>query len=490
MGFLKDKSLFVLMGILLVIFILLAVGLYSHYNAMNGSPKISEYDAIKIANEQCKGVQVNQSSAILFNMSINGTNVSAWNVAIFGYWNGTVDPGHIFKGSVIVDASTGEVIDTRLPQQSDNHTYIPSGEYLAYIQAPNLTQEDEDRALQIASGSDLYKEYIGYPHWNFTYMWAYPYNGNVYMSTGINEYSNNSTTGQLGFIIDIKNNSIVSSDFNDYKAIHFINGMVTGIPPQDLTIMGQLYDAGRPVTSLLDEGFIQTGIVQNHTYDIGGGAYWSNDEYPLAIPFGNNSYSLGHVFKSGDYKDAWFVEGRPFWFRFEKWDNITHTVVRYESNEQYLYNGQPINIDLATDMHIVAHPYTADASFLIGLPDNETKNLMYDFPGSDSQSIIPGLISPGQIYPDEFRDGAIQYNDHGVPIGTLFSIGYSQNPAIDNSTVRPIGPQQLSSVSGEEYMQEYQYNTIDGKTHTSYVGISGRSGPMRLNIDGIATEWI
>lgn len=388
---------------------------------------------------------------------------------------------------VVVVASTGKISTTRLSLPSDNFTYTPSSVYLAWANAPNLTQEDKDKALQIASTSDLYKEYIGSSNWTFSYQWNYPYDGNVYMSTTVNPNSNNS--GILGFIVDIKNNSMVSSHFNDFLAIHFNNGKVTVIPPQNLTIMGLLYDAGKPVTSLLSEGFVQSGIMQNHSYNINSATDWSNDEYPLSLPFGNNSYSVGYAFAKQGYSEPWFNIGQPFWFRFEKWDNNTHTVVRYESNKQYMYNGQPINIDFAKDIHLVSHPYSADASYLIGLPDNDIKGLRYDFP-ADEGGVIPSELYPGQIYPGEFRNGVIHYNDYGVPDGTIFCIDiYGLSSSVDNSTIRPIGPEMLSSVSGDDYMQEYQYQTIDGKTHTSYVGISGRHGPLRLNIDDMATEF-
>lgn len=259
-------------------------------------------------------------------------------------------------------------------------------------------------------------------------------------------------------------------------------------PPDDITIMGQLYDADLPVTPFSSEGFIQCGIVQNHTYIINGVTYWSNDEYPIFMPFGNNSYSAGHAFRSGDYKEALIRKDQPFWFRFEKWDNVTHVIIRYESNRQYSYNDQPIIINLATDVHLVAHPYSPDASWLKGLRDNATKGLWYDFPGKYPDSHAPNIISPGQIFPGEFSDNAIQYNEYGVPIGMLFNIGHGQSPPINNSTVRSIGLQQFSPI-GDDYMQEYRYNTIDGKTHTSNVSVSGRTSPMRLDIDGTLTQF-
>jgi hypothetical protein len=296
-------------------------------------------------------------------------------------------------------------------------------------------------------------------------------------------------------IVSTGNSSLTNWD----HLINFVNGSVVGIPTQNLTILGQLYDAGQPVISLRNEGFIQSGIIQNHTYGLND-SIWSNDEYPISLPFGNNSYSVGYAFTNNGGSDKpWFVIGEPFWLRFEKWDNVTHSVIRYESNKQYMYTGQPINIDLATDVHLVMHPYPADASYLTGMADNITNTIDYPYRGS-----------PGQIFSDEFRDGLIQYNDYGVPEGIIASINaglYDTNPpffplnnstgnyiitmpwVVDNATVHPIGPQMVSSDFGYDYMQDYQFNTTDGKTHTSYVSISGSYGPVALSIDNTPCEF-
>ena len=298
-------------------------------------------------------------------------------------------------------------------------------------------------------------------------------------------------------IVSTGNSSLMNSDSH---LIHFVNGHVVGIPEQNLTILGQLYDAGKPVTSLQSEGFIQSGIIQNHTYSLSDGM-WSNDEYPISLPFGNNSYSVGYAFNNNSGSDKpCFVIGEPFWFRFEKWDNVTHSVIRYESNKQYMYTGKPINIDLATDVHLVMHPYPADASFLTGMADNITNYADYI-----------NTASPGQIFPDEFPNGLIQYNDYGVPASIIRSINaglYDTDPpffplkinstdkyiitmpwVVDNATVHPIGPQMVSSDFGYDYMQDYQFNTTDGKTHTSYVSISGSYGPVALSIDNTPCEF-
>lgn len=154
------------------------------------------------------------------------------------------------------------------------------------------------------------------------------------------------------------------------------NSMMPTIPPENVTVLGRLYDAGQPVTQFPYNGFILTGIVQKNNYTSATGfTYWMNNTAAVDLPFGNNSYTVEDAFTSGVFK-----EGKPFYFRFEKWNSTTHTPIRYESNKAYVYNGQPIDLDLTTDMHLVEPPYPEDASYLIGPMDNATKAFLYPSP--------------------------------------------------------------------------------------------------------------
>lgn len=64
--------------------------------------------------------------------------------------------------------------------------YIPDAQYTAYINAPNLTQDQINHALKVVSTSNVYNKYIQYPHGNFSICWAYPYTGAIHISTVIN----------------------------------------------------------------------------------------------------------------------------------------------------------------------------------------------------------------------------------------------------------------------------------------------------------------
>lgn len=86
--------------------------------------------------------------------------------------------------------------------------YTPSKEYLDYANAPKLTQEQKDEALKIASKSPVYKQYIQYPHGQFTFTWSYPYTGKILLYTGINSTEYN---GLL--MIEVDNDNVTSAGF-------------------------------------------------------------------------------------------------------------------------------------------------------------------------------------------------------------------------------------------------------------------------------------
>jgi hypothetical protein len=104
----------------------------------------------------------------------------------------------------------------------------------AYQNAPLITQEQEQLALNIVSQTSMYKEYMQYPNTGWSYQWAYPYDGHtVMMSCDINPnmsvydsgsfsqdelYNPNAPcSGQLSFTVDIDNGTILNQNFGSFQ---------------------------------------------------------------------------------------------------------------------------------------------------------------------------------------------------------------------------------------------------------------------------------
>jgi hypothetical protein len=92
--------------------------------------------------------------------------------------------------------------------------YTPSKEFLDYINAPAITQEQKDNALKIASTSDVFKQYIKYPHGPINVVWSYPYTGAIHMSTIID-----SETSQVyGLLsLNIDNGMVKNAGFSNWR---------------------------------------------------------------------------------------------------------------------------------------------------------------------------------------------------------------------------------------------------------------------------------
>lgn len=98
-----------------------------------------------------------------------------------------------------------------------NITSTPSTDESGYNNAAYITQEQKDEAMKIVSTSDVYKEYMKYPHGTYNFIWAYPYTGKIYLSTVINPNSTNSNVyGLLSFNVDIKNSTVAYAGFTDW----------------------------------------------------------------------------------------------------------------------------------------------------------------------------------------------------------------------------------------------------------------------------------
>lgn len=102
-----------------------------------------------------------------------------------------------------------------------DHTFVPTASPNpvadAYFNAPSITQEQKDRALNIASTSDVYKKYIQYPNSGWTYTWTYPYTGAIHLSTTISPNNPSATVyGQLSFDVDINKGTVINAGFGDW----------------------------------------------------------------------------------------------------------------------------------------------------------------------------------------------------------------------------------------------------------------------------------
>ncbi len=109
--------------------------------------------------------------------------------------------------------------------------FVPSKNFTDYINAPPLTGIQKIDALMIASNSTLntppsskvsvgatnknFGDYLSSQHGQITIMWAYPYNGDVYLSMPVGSLSSNEY-GLAYAIVNIDHMSILSEGFVDW----------------------------------------------------------------------------------------------------------------------------------------------------------------------------------------------------------------------------------------------------------------------------------
>ena len=92
----------------------------------------------------------------------------------------------------------------------------PSSEFLDYMNAPAITQGEKDQCLRLLEGSKNFSKFRDISHGPVTVRWAYPYTGNLILSTVVGS----ETTDPCGLYsaeIDPKNDSIVFEGLLDWK---------------------------------------------------------------------------------------------------------------------------------------------------------------------------------------------------------------------------------------------------------------------------------
>jgi len=87
--------------------------------------------------------------------------------------------------------------------------YTSSKEFIDYINAPVITQEQKDFAQKTIEASDVFKKYASFERGEATYMWAYPYTKTIHASMVVGSPMSN-TYGLLWF--DIDNRGVIQNN--------------------------------------------------------------------------------------------------------------------------------------------------------------------------------------------------------------------------------------------------------------------------------------
>ena len=106
--------------------------------------------------------------------------------------------------------------------------FVPVKDFIDYVNAPPLTRNQKTEALKIASDSktnssfstlnettdEKFGDYLSSQHGQITIMWAYPYNGDVYLSMRVGLPTSN--VYSLAYAtVNVENGSVISEGFGD-----------------------------------------------------------------------------------------------------------------------------------------------------------------------------------------------------------------------------------------------------------------------------------
>jgi hypothetical protein len=104
---------------------------------------------------------------------------------------------------------------TSITKKAPNSKVNLPQEFVAWTNAPNITQLQKDHALQILSKSDVYNKFILYPHGQIVYGWEYPYTGTMFIATVVNSLQ---YYGLLYF--DVYGDNVTYAGFTNWMDYH------------------------------------------------------------------------------------------------------------------------------------------------------------------------------------------------------------------------------------------------------------------------------
>lgn len=104
---------------------------------------------------------------------------------------------------------------------SANKTITLSPQFVAWSNAPNITQGQKEQTLKIASTSDVYNKYIQYAHGQIAFGWEYPYSGTIFLATVIN------SSQYFGLLyLDVYNDNVTYAGFTNWRSYESKSGSV------------------------------------------------------------------------------------------------------------------------------------------------------------------------------------------------------------------------------------------------------------------------
>ncbi|MFA4823608.1 MAG: hypothetical protein WC593_00470 [Methanoregula sp.] len=95
-------------------------------------------------------------------------------------------------------------------------SYLPSREFLEYVNAPAITREQKESALRIALTSKKFQSYMNESHGPISFGWAYPYSGMVRLSMTAGSATSR-VYGLASVYIDIDRGVLDNESFIDWK---------------------------------------------------------------------------------------------------------------------------------------------------------------------------------------------------------------------------------------------------------------------------------